>query len=216
MSEEQQFKDPRIAKRIEKVEAITEDLKAKGYERHDATIGLVAANLIALLVMAPLMAGLYFLFEWLNPGVMKAVVLDSAPVMSWIVIFSMYIFVTIHEGIHGICNWIFNGHDWKSIQFGVHSGTPYCSCQVPLKKWQYIVVLLMPTILLSIIMGIIGALTGSVFVIIQAILMALGGGGDMTITLLLCFKAKGKGLIILDHPHKCGCYYFSKIHTKEI
>ena len=133
MSEEQQFKDPRIAKRIEKVEAITEDLKAKGYERHDATIGLVAANLIALLVMAPLMAGLYFLFEWLNPGVMKAVVLDSAPVMSWIVIFSMYIFVTIHEGIHGICNWIFNGHDWKSIQFGVHSGTPYCSCQVPLK-----------------------------------------------------------------------------------
>lgn len=215
MAEEQQFKDPRIAKRIEKANEITEDLKTKGYERHNATIGLVAANVIALFVMAPLMVLLYLGFDWINPGVIKATVLEANSIASFLALVAMYAFVVIHEGIHGICNWMFNGHDWKSIQFGVHSGTPYCSCQTPLKKWQYIVVLLMPTIILSVGMGIVAIFTGNVFLIVQAMLLALGGGGDMTITLLLCFKAKGKELIILDHPHECGCYYFSKTNTKE-
>ena len=210
MADEQKFKDPRIAKRIEKADAITKDLGEKGYERKNATIGLVAANIVALFVMAPLMIALYFGFNAVHPDAIKNALIESSPIASFVFLIAMYVFIALHEGVHGICNWIFNGHDWKSIEFGVHSGTPYCSCQVPLKKWQYIIVLIMPTIIFSVLMGIVAIATENVFLILEAIMKALGGGGDFTITLLLLFKAKGKDLIVLDHPHECGCYYFCK------
>ena len=41
--------------RIERAEKITNDLVEQGYVREKATVGIVAANIFAILVMAPLM-----------------------------------------------------------------------------------------------------------------------------------------------------------------
>jgi hypothetical protein len=53
-------------KRLTEFEAHAEELKAQGYVRHDLTIGLVKANIIALLVtilLSVIGMGLYYLIH---------------------------------------------------------------------------------------------------------------------------------------------------------
>ena len=193
--------------RIDRAEKITSELIAQGYTRKNATVGMVAANIWALIVMAPLMLLLWFGFEHFNPNT----IMDMFDFKNFILIYLLdFIFIVIHELIHGLCMYIFNGHDKETIDYGIHQLTPYCSCQVPLKKWQYYITLLAPTVVLCSILGGFAFVTGNLVSIGLALVMALGGGGDVLITLLLLFKAKGKNLVVLDHPFECGCYYFAK------
>ena len=193
--------------RIERAEKITSDLLSQGYSRKNATIGLAAANILALFVMAPLMILLWFAFDGQHPNT----ILHMFDFENFIIIyFADFIFIVIHELIHGLCMYTFNGHDKSTIDYGVHNMTPYCSCQVPLKKWQYYIVLLAPTVVLCTVLGGIACMTGNLIAIGLALIMALGGGGDVLVTLLLLFKANGKDIVVLDHPFECGCYYFVK------
>lgn len=193
--------------RIERAEKITNELVAQGYTRKNATVGMVAANIWALVVMAPLMLALWFGFDHFYPDT----ILDMFDFKTFIVIYlADFIFIVVHELIHGLCMYTFNGHDKTTIDYGVHQMTPYCSCQVPLKKWQYYITLLAPTVVLCGLLGAIAFTTGNLVAIGLALVMALGGGGDVLITLLLLFKAKGKDIVVLDHPFECGCYYFTK------
>ena len=93
MADEQKFKDPRIAKRIEKADTITKNLGEKGYERKNATIGLVAANIVALFVMAPLMIALYFGFNAVHPDAIKNALVESSPIASFVFLIAMYVFI---------------------------------------------------------------------------------------------------------------------------
>lgn len=193
--------------RIERAERITTELNSKGYTRHNATVGIVAANIFAILVMAPLMLALWFGFDYLHPGK----IMEMFDFLNFAIIYVVdFVLIVVHELIHGVCMYTFNGHDKSTIDYGVHQMTPYCSCQAPLKKWQYYITLLAPTVVLCGVLGTIAALTGNVIAIGLALIMALGGGGDCLITLLLLFKAKGNDIVILDHPFECGCYYFKK------
>jgi hypothetical protein len=168
--------------RIERADKITNDLVAQGYVRKNATVGMVAANIWALVVMAPLMLLLWFSFEFFHPDTILKIFDTTTFIMIYLLNF---IFIVIHELIHGLCMYTFNGHDKTTIDYGVHQMTPYCSCQVPLKKWQYYIVLLAPTVVLCAVLGTIALATGSLVAIGLALIMALGGGGDCLITLLL-------------------------------
>ena len=193
--------------RIERAEKITNDLVEQGYVREKATVGIVAANIFAILVMAPLMWLMWAGYDHFYPDTIMDVFEFDKLIFIYIIDFPL---IVIHELIHGICMYTFNGHDKSTIDYGVHQMTPYCSCQAPLKKWQYYITLLAPTIVLCGILCAIAFTTGSLIAIGLALLMGLGGGGDFLITLLLLFKAHGKDIVVLDHPFECGCYYFKK------
>jgi hypothetical protein len=197
-----------IAARIAKAEALLKQKESEGYHIDEKTISFIKANTVSILLCIPAALPIAIPFILLNPAITQ-----SGPLASFIMLIAAIALIISHELIHGVCNYLFNGRDLESIEFGIADGlTPYCTCQVPLKRWQYIIVLLAPTIILGYGLGAVAIIAESWLIFILSMLMVLGGGGDLTIILLLlgCKKRNSQHLIVLDHPSKCGCYVMLK------
>ncbi len=196
-------------KRMEQLKVKEEELKEKGYQREDLTIGIARANIMAILLGAPpgiLFVLLYCARFWGT----SAHRID----VSWMTYMIMILAIVVHEGIHGFFWGLFAEHGFKSVEFGFIKEylTPYCTCSDPLKKNHYIIGALMPTIILGLIPMIASLFTGSLAMLAFGIFMYFGGGGDQMIILkLLKYKQKeGKEVIFLDHPYECGLIAFRK------
>lgn len=202
---------PAEQKRKEQFALICEEMERQGYRKTDLTIGVVKANLLALIVMLP--------FAVLSGAVVLSRVsfLSMAELMSpfdfLLFLLVMLLLTAVHEGIHAL-TWAMFGKDyWKSIRFGViwKALTPYCTCLRPAKRGQYILGAAMPTLVLGIGLTAAAALTGVYWVFILALAMIFGGGGDFTIILkILLHRQRGKEAIYYDHPYECGVVVFEK------
>lgn len=195
-------------------EKLKKELADKGYEERDLTIGVVYANVMALVLAAPIILCFAILFNCCNTNITSAYsTLMSENAILWIlaVVAAFAVLIVVHELIHGITWSLFATKRWKSISFGYIAKymTPYCTCNEALKKWQYIIGSLMPTIILGIIPMVISVGTGSVVMFIIGTCMILSGGGDLTISLKLAmFKTHGKDVICIDHPYQVGLVAF--------
>lgn len=196
-------------KRIEKTEKIIQNLEKDGYTKTEKTVTMLTANTISLLLCAPFIALSLFLFYTKNGNTW----FDLTMIELVLAIALVFIAIIVHELIHGLFMGIFAGWKWDDVEFGISlkTLTPYCTCQAPLSIGQYIVTLLMPTVILGFIPAVIAAFTGSSLLFEFSLFLILGGGGDFLITfLLLTMKKQGKEIFIIDHPNKCGFYSFSK------
>ena len=135
---------PAEQKRKEQFALVCEEMERQGYRKIDLTIGVVKANLLALIVMLP--------FAVLSGAVVLSRVsfLSMAESMSpfdfLLYLLVMLLLTAVHEGIHAL-TWAMFGKDyWKSIRFGViwKALTPYCTCLRPAKRGQYILGAAMP------------------------------------------------------------------------
>lgn len=202
---------PAEQKRKEQFALVCEEMERQGYRKTDLTIGVVKANLLALIVMLP--------FAVLSGAVVLSRVsfLSMAELMSpfdfLLFLLVMLLLTAVHEGIHAL-TWAMFGKDyWKSIRFGViwKALTPYCTCLRPAKRGQYILGAAMPTLVLGIGLTAAAALTGVYWVFILALAMIFGGGGDFTIILkILLHRQCGKEAVYYDHPYECGVVVFEK------
>ena len=202
---------PAEQKRKEQFALICEEMERQGYRKTDLTIGVVKANLLALIVMLP--------FAVLSGAVVLSRVsfLSMAELMSpfdfLLFLLVMLLLTAVHEGIHALTCAMFAKDHWKSIRFGViwKALTPYCTCLRPAKRGQYILGAAMPTLVLGIGLTAAAALTGVFWVFILAIAMIFGGGGDFTIILkILLHRQRGKEAVYYDHPYECGVVVFEK------
>ena len=202
---------PAEQKRKEQFALVCEEMERQGYRKTDLTIGVVKANLLALIVMLP--------FAVLSGAVVLSRVsfLSMAELMSpfdfLLFLLVMLLLTAVHEGIHAL-TWAMFGKDyWKSIRFGViwKALTPYCTCLRPAKRGQYILGAAMPTLVLGIGLTAAAALTGVYWVFILAIAMIFGGGGDFAIILkMLLHRQQGRDAVYYDHPYECGVVVFEK------
>ena len=202
---------PAEQKRKEQFALVCEEMERQGYRKTDLTIGVVKANLLALIVMLP--------FAVLSGAVVLSRVsfLSMAELMSpfdfLLFLLVMLLLTAVHEGIHAL-TWAMFGKDyWKSIRFGViwKALTPYCTCLRPAKRGQYILGAAMPTLVLGIGLTAAAALTGVYWVFILALAMIFGGGGDFAIILkMLLHRQRGKEAVYYDHPYECGVVVFEK------
>lgn len=196
-------------KRKEKFEKLSREMENKGYVRKDITISLVAANVLAIVVMMPfilLMGGIYFL---VNSDV--KMVFGTSDTL--IIIGGMLVLLVVHELIHGITWSRFTPNGMKDIDFGfvISSFTPYCTCSQPLLRWQYIIGLAMPTLILGFGLALLAAFTHIGILLGIAELMILGGGGDFIILIkMILHKSSGKDMLYFDHPYECGFVTFEK------
>ena len=192
-------------KRKEEFEQLTEKLVAEGYRPNHITIGVVEANLLALVTGLPFIIPLVVAFFAVG---------HSYEMEYWTMLAAAAIFIVltvVHELIHGITWAHYAETGWKSISFGIIMEylTPYCSCNQPLKKKQIIIGSLMPTIILGIIPGIVAVICGSELLLVVAIIMIFGGGGDLLVTYkLLRFKSEAKDVLFIDHPYELGTAVF--------
>ena len=202
---------PAEQKRKEQFALVCEEMERQGYRKTDLTIGVVKANLLALIVMLP--------FAVLSGAVVLSRVsfLSMAELMSpfdfLLFLLAMLLLTAVHEGIHALTCAMFAKDHWKSIRFGViwKALTPYCTCLRPVNRGQYILGAAMPTLVLGIGLTAAAVLTGVFWVFILAIAMIFGGGGDFTIILkILLHRQRGKEAVYYDHPYECGVVVFEK------
>lgn len=196
-------------KRKERFEKTCEEMKKAGYEKHDLTVSILQANIIAIIIMLPFVMFFGYLYFRVNSTV-DFVITGYSSIMFFLI---LIILVVFHEVIHGVTWGSFVNEHFHSISFGViwKSLTPYCTCDEPLKKWEYIIGAAMPTLILG-----FGIATSSIFLnspqlFLLSMIMVFGGGGDFLIIMkIILHKELGRDTIYYDHPYECGVVVFEK------
>ncbi len=195
-------------KRKEIFEEKVRELAKQGYERKDLTVSVVQANVMAIVMMLPAV----ILFSWIYFMINNQNISLAWDLKTSIISLTLLVVLTVvHEGIHGIVWGIFAEEHFRSIEFGViwKMLTPYCTYKAELKKKQYVLGAIMPTIIVGIFPGIIAIIFSNSLLFLIALIMIIGGGGDAFIVLkLLLHKENGKDIIYIDHPYECGLVAF--------
>ncbi len=199
---------PAERQRMERYELLGAELESRGYRRSELTVGLVHANVVALLLGLPLMliGGAAFLAVNLSRGISFE---GNWPLL----MLSVLVLVVVHELIHGITWGLFAERHWRDIEFGfiVQYLTPYCTCTCPLPKGAYITGALMPLVVLGIVPTLLAIASGSLSLLLVGIVMCYSAGGDLLIVReLLRHKANGQEMLIYDHPTQAGAVVFER------
>lgn len=199
-------------KRKEQLEVLRKDMTEKGYREEKLTVSVIRANVMTLVYALPIIAVLLVAFCLLNKGAIAAYVsADTALLEIFISLLVLVALIVVHELVHGLTWACFTSNGWKAISFGFIAKylTPYCTCNQPLKKGQYLAGSLMPTILLGIVPCVVATFIGSVSVFGVGALMIFAGGGDLTISAkLLSFRPNSKDVVYFDHPYEVGLVAF--------
>lgn len=196
-------------KRKAAFEAREGELAAQGYAKHDLTIGLAYANVMAFVLGVPLIVVLEIAYFRRNETLSLAI--QSGDAVWFLALFA--VLIVVHELIHGITWAVFAKAHWRAISFGFIAKylTPYCTCGEPLKRYQYVIGALMPTILLGVVPCLAAVYNGSMFLFLLGAVMILGGGGDLTIVLkLLQHRTKAADVVYIDHPYQAGVVAFER------
>ena len=198
-------------RRLAHFEQVRETLIQDGYTVKELTIGIVKANVYAILMALPLCLFTVIPFILVNRG--KLYFAGNPLITSVLFVITLVVLVVVHELIHGLTWSIFAQDHFKSIEFGFMKeyATPYCTCTVPLKKGAYIAGALMPLIILGIMPAVIAIFTGSFFLLAIGFVMILTAGGDIMIVLkLLGYKSDAADVLIYDHPTQAGSVIFER------
>ena len=162
---------------------------------------------MAVIIMLPFAVISCIVYFLVNPNSWS---FSFTGIVFWI---TFLLLIILHEAIHGLTWGAFNKRHWNAISFGIiwHSLTPYCTCAEPLKKAQYIIGAVMPTLILG--FGLLGvaANLGNHTLFVLSLCIIFGGGGDFLIILkLLRYKCYNKTVLFYDHPYECGLVAFEK------
>ncbi len=200
-------------KRKEQFDIKVEELAKEGYEKSDLTIGVVKANILAVIIAIPVIILMVVIYLAVNPPQsMLGGRLNL--VFTPLIIFPSFILLTVlHELIHGATWAIFAKEHFKSISFGVIWAmlTPYCTCNELLKKWQYIIGAIMPTIFVGFLPAVFAILYHNPTLLFISMIMVAGGGCDAIIAAkLLMYRPKSIECMYMDHPYECGMVVFEK------
>ena len=200
---------PAEERRLRAFEELADRMTARGFRRVELTVGIVKANLFALLLLIPLLLAGVGLFLLKN-GAAGVSFRRLNPLLFLVMLF---VLIVVHELIHGLTWAVFAEHHWADIEFGFMKQylTPYCTCRVPLTKGQYIVGALMPLFLLGVLPMLAGILLGSMSTLFMGIIMADSAAGDILIVRqILRYRSEAGSVVYIDHPTQAGGVIFEK------
>jgi hypothetical protein len=110
--------------------------------------------------------------------------------------------VVAHEALHAI-GFMIGGAAWEDIKFGVKMMNPYAHCKVPLRASAYRLAITLPGIVLGVLPGLIGIITGMGLVNLFGAIMLSAALGDALILWLL--RDTPRDALVYDHPSEIGC-----------
>ena len=167
------------------------------------TMGLGKANLIALLLMVPILIILLtpYILIWSYESFEV-----SRRTFIYYLLPLILIGIIVHELLHGIGWGIYSPKGMRSIKFGFNWKflTPYCHCKEPLKVNHYRIGVAMPLLFLGIIPSVIAIVIGHGALLSFGIIFSWAAGGD--IIALFMLRKLDKDTYVSDHPHKMGFY----------
>ena len=200
-------------RRKEEFERLCAQMQAEGWQVTDLTVGVVYANVMAFVLAGPLCAalGLAFVLTVPEPG---AALANAFGLWGTLGLLAAYaVCVVLHELTHGFVWALFVPGGWKNIEFGFMKeyATPYCTCSRPMGRLQYTAGALAPTLLLGVLPGVWGILSGSGWWLVLGVFMTLAGGGDLTLLLKLWqHRPAGRQVLYMDHPWQVGSVAFER------
>lgn len=212
MSKKERNLTPAEQKRKADFEKICEEMEQRGYLKKDLTVGILQANIIAVIIMLPFVIaalGIYFIINQIGS-------IDLSFTFGGYIVFliTFILLIVLHEAIHGLTWGFFAKGHLNAIKFGIiwKVLTPYCTCAEPLTKWQYIVGGAMPTLILGFGSAVIAAVLGNIWLLALSVIMIFAGGGDFFIILkMLLYRSQNKEVLYYDHPYECGLVAFEKL-----
>lgn len=196
-------------KRKDHFEKLNAEMQQKGYQIKNMIIDIQQANFQGPLSMLPFMVlafGVYYYVNGLDIDGISIGIVAAAYLL-------ILVLIVLHELIHGITWGIFAKNHFHSIDFGIiwSSCSPYCTCSEPLKKWQYLLGIVMPTLVLGAGAAVVAIMANQLLLFFLSEFMLLSGGGDFLITLkILSYRTNKKKSVYCDHPYECGFAIFEK------
>ncbi len=190
-------------------DAMCEVMKKKGYNPNEKIFSATKANILGTLMPLPIViaaAAIGFILFFLFNG--NKYEHEINPLIFLIITIVLIIF---HELTHGAVAAMFCAGKWDSISFGfIWEGlNPYCSCNEPLRVWQYRLVIIMPMFVEGLLVVLIAAITGWIDLLFSGILMTWSAGGDLLV--LYNLRHEERESLVIDHPYLIGCTVFRKI-----
>ena len=196
-------------KRKEQFDILRAEMKKNGYKEKALTIGILQANVEAIIIMLPFVVAAAMIYFHVNSSGVQEISLS----FSILLVPILLVMIVLHELIHGLVWGCFAKNHFHSIEFGViwKALTPYCTCSEPMKRWQYILGGAMPTLVLGAGTAAMAVVTNQLLLFFVAELMIFSGGGDFLIILkILLYRSGRKETVYYDHPYECGVVVFEK------
>ena len=188
--------------RSKPVESIPE---IEGYTIEQRTIGMLKANIVAMVVLVLLLlAGLFVMYA------IHAEAFSSLPTGA-ISLFLLFfaVGVVVHELIHGF-TWMLATHSgFSHLRFGVMAGGVYCHIDVPMTKRKYVAGALMPLLLLGIIPFVVSFFAGSFILMLLGATLTACAMGDVMI--VWAIRKEQPDTLVYDHPTEGGCVVYRPV-----
>ena len=174
--------------------------------KHDLSISMLRANIIALFIMVPVAILQFILFYMLHPMERMEINLDLLLLLFfWFLVIAS---IVIHELIHGLTWMYFGKRPFSSIKFGFQwkTLTPYAHLKEPIEVNVYRIGGFMPGFVLGIVPFILSLLLGNANLLWFSIIQTAAASGDWLILWLL--RNVKSGTLVEDHPSRAGCYIY--------
>ena len=180
------------------VEAIPE---IEGYHTELRTIGMLKANVVAIVVLALLgvlgLMAMYAIWGGISLG---------RPWSGMLFIIGFWVGIVVHELIHGF-TWMWVTHSsFSHLRFGLLQGGVYCHIDVPMSKRGYVVGALMPLLLLGIIPFLLSFATHSLWLMLFGVIFIACAMGDVLI--VWAIRHDSADTLVYDHPTEPGCVVY--------
>ena len=180
----------------------------EGYEAELRTIGMLKANIVAMLVLVLLgllgWAAMYAIWGGFSLG---------NPWNGMLFIVGFWVGVAVHELIHGF-TWMWVTHSsFRHLRFGLLRGGVYCHIDVPMSKRKYVVGALMPLLLLGILPFLLSFATQSLWLMLFGVIFIGCAMGDVLI--VWAIRKESSDTLVYDHPSEPGCVVYKRDKNEE-
>lgn len=186
------------------VESIPE---MEGYATELRTIGMLKANVMALVVLGLFcllgVAGMYAVWGGISFG---------RPWSSMLFCIGIFAGVAVHELIHGF-TWMWATRSgFSHLRFGLLQGGVYCHIDVPMSKRKYVVGVLMPLLLLGIVPFLLSFATHSLWLMLFGAIFIGCAMGDVLI--VWAIRKESPDTLVYDHPSEPGCVVYRPVSQR--
>ena len=181
-----------------KVETIPE---LEGYETELRTIGMLKANIVAMLALV-----LLGLLGWAAMYAIWGGISFGRPWSAMLFCIGIFAGVAVHELIHGF-TWMWATHSgFRHLRFGLLRGGVYCHIDVPMSKRKYVVGALMPLLLLGVVPFLLSFATNSLWLMLFGAIFIGCAMGDVLI--VWAIRKEPPDTLVYDHPSEPGCIVY--------
>ena len=179
----------------------------EGYAAELRTIGMLKANVMALVVLGLFcllgVAGMYAIWGGFSLG---------NPWNGMLFIVGFGVGVAVHELIHGF-TWMWATRSgFSHLRFGLLQGGVYCHIDVPMSKRKYVVGALMPLLLLGVVPFLLSFATNSLWLMLFGAIFIGCAMGDVLI--VWAIRNESPDTLVYDHPSEPGCVVYHPVSQR--